>query len=140
MLATFDFVKEEYLTLRKEVESTVLELRQFERNCIIALALSFTWIATRQMVIEIALIAWFVPSLIPIYGALRSRAIEMHLDNLGAYLKTIEKAYIPANTVVGWEHHLSQNKSIPLRDASRRLWYILLLLSLAIGIIGVIQA
>ena len=137
MPSDFDFLKEEYLTLRKEIEAVILELRQLERNCVIAVALAFTWVATQTLKPEIAQVAWLVPSLIPIYGAIRARAIGKHLKVMGQYVKSIENVAIPAGLgIVGWEHYLEANSRGAQSGATKQLWVALILLSLFMSVIG----
>lgn len=133
----FNFLKEEYLTLRKEIEAAILELGQLERNCVIAVAVAFTWVATQTLKHEIAQVAWLAPLLIPLYGAIRSRAIRKHLVVMANYIKTIEEVAIPDDVgVVGWEHYLEANNPGALSAASKQLWVALLLLSLLVSAIG----
>ena len=103
----FDFVKEEYLSLRKEIENCIAEMSSLERNCVIAAAVAFAWVATQSMNSAVALIAWLLPSVIPGLGVLRALAIRSRLSTLSEYIKTIEKAQLPYDTpVIGWEHYL----------------------------------
>jgi hypothetical protein len=137
MSADFNFLKEEYLSLRKEVENVILELRQLERNCVIAVAVAFTWVATQKLGHEIAQVAWLIPPIIPLYGAIRSNAIGKHLVVMSNYIKTIEKASIPdGDGIMGWEHYLEANSPGALNAASKQLWMALLLMSALVSAIG----
>ena len=45
-MTNLEFLKEEYLTLRKEIEDSVSELASLERQCVLATAGVYTWLAT----------------------------------------------------------------------------------------------
>lgn len=84
---TPDFLKEEYLTLRKEVEAAVAELASLERNAILAIAAIYSWLVTAKLVIPFSYLAWSIPILISLFSALRSFNVGQHLQRLSAYIK-----------------------------------------------------
>ena len=43
-MSDFNIGKEEYLTLRKEIESQMTELAQLERGCVLAAAIVYAWL------------------------------------------------------------------------------------------------
>lgn len=80
MAEVFDIRKEEYLSLRKEVENDLKELSNLERNFVIAAATAYAWIATTATPsVPLVRAAWLLPIALPIYGAARSFAIGQHL-------------------------------------------------------------
>lgn len=81
------FMKEEYLTLRKEVELNLEELSSLEKSCVGGVAAIFAWVATNSADLEgFGKFAWLVPILLPVFGALKAKAIGIHLGVLGKYL------------------------------------------------------
>jgi hypothetical protein len=101
-----DFRKEEYLSLRKEVEAAMEELGTTERYCVYAVAAGFAWLSTKPLE-GTFLAAWFLPPIIVFFAALRSLTIGKHLEWLGEYLLRIEKRVRGrCGDCVGWEHFL----------------------------------
>ena len=45
-MTNLEFMKEEYLALRKEIEASVSELATLERQCVLATAAIYTWLVT----------------------------------------------------------------------------------------------
>lgn len=138
---SFCFVKEEYLALRKEIDATIVQGRDLERNCVVALAIAFAWVATQTLTSDLAKVAWLVPTIIPIYGNLRDRAINQHLMTLGSYILTVESAILKIDEgVEGWEHYLARNDPKGLNRTSRQLWWVLVVLSAFVSAIGYANA
>jgi len=77
-MADFDFLKEEYLTLRKEVELAMAELNVLETYCVYGTAAAFVWLSSNPLDGAL-LFAWFIPLLLVAFGAARSWAIAKHL-------------------------------------------------------------
>ena len=101
--------KEEYLTLRKEVEAGVAELAPIEKGCVAGVAFVFAFVSKDSASYPtFASFAWLMPIFIPLYGALKSWVIGKHLRVVGQYLRNIETRYPPA--AGGWEGHISQRE------------------------------
>jgi hypothetical protein len=101
-----DFMKEEYLSLRKEVENAVTQLATLERNCILAVALTYAWLVTAKLEDSLSFIAWSIPVLLSVFGGLRSFSIGQHLRRLSTYIQKIELEVCQGNEFAkGWEHH-----------------------------------
>jgi len=110
---TFSLPKEEYLSIRKEIETQLSELSALERNSLLAIAAVYSWLVVhsggadgRQYVLTS--MAWAIPCLIAIFGALRAYSINLHLGIMGGYLKEVEtesrrEGELPEN--LGWEHY-----------------------------------
>jgi len=80
----FDLRKEEYLSLRKEIESCLTELSNLERNCVIGSATAYAWVATNATLgTPLVASAWLIPAILPVYGAARSRTIGEQLGAIG---------------------------------------------------------
>ncbi len=141
-MAGFDFLKEEYLTLRKEVEVSMAELGTLETHCVFAVGAGYFWLATKPLD-GTFLIAWLIPPLVVVFGALRSWSIAKHLGWLGEYLSRIEaRARVDETSCIGWEHFLTENDPKRLPLAPRRgfrgkvtttFWWVFFFVTLAFG-------
>src|SRR5262249_52087670 len=132
-----DLFKEEYQTLRKEVEVAMAELNLLESACLAAVAGIFVWLAANRSQVVFRL-AWFLPSALVAFCILRVWSISRHLGWLGEYLQKYEELHLrPA--VPGWEHFLSEgaNGGRPRRGFRGRItssfWAVLLGASLFFG-------
>ncbi len=134
-MSDFELPKEEYLTLRKEVETHMTELGQLERSVILASAAVYAWLAKDGTGTAIAKIGWYIPILFAFFGALRSLSLGLHLVDLGKYLKEIEAAYLnDSSKPKGWEHYLEKSKK-PLRKAGTIIfWLVFLIITIVIGV------
>jgi hypothetical protein len=133
MPAEFSFVQEEYSSLRKEIELTLDGLKEHQRNCVIATALAYAWLATRTLQPEkTAYVAWGVPLIVPICGFVRDQAMGKHLRVIADYVQTIEAAFRP-NGIVGCEHyHALKSPGAPAR-AARTFWITLVVVGAGPG-------
>lgn len=131
----FNIVKEEYLTLRREIETHLAETGAIERNCIFGIAAVYSWLAAKTE--EISSIFLFIPVLIVFFGALRSVALGIHLKNLGAYILTIEDSMGDSTKgYKGWENFLITRKSTfkYVNPAITGMyWGVLLIVTLLVG-------
>ena len=101
-----ELCKEEYETLRKEVEAAMAELKELESRALLAVAAIFTWLVTQRSEGLIRL-GWLVPAALVLFFILRAIAINKHLGWLGEYLKQHEEKYMQPD-MLGWEHFLSE--------------------------------
>lgn len=137
----FDLRKEEYLALRKEIENNLAELSALERNCVIAASTAYAWVATNtSLQQEIVQTAWLVPALIPVYGAVRSKAIAKHLDLIGEYLRTVEARLLPktdpTETQDGWEHFFLGKTTSSTTKRRKEFWISLVLVAVLCSVLG----
>ena len=133
-MSEFNFPKEEYLTLRKEVETHMTELGQLERNTVLASAAVYAWLAKDGAETSIAGIGWYIPILFAFFGALRSLSLCFHLVHLGDYIKKIEATNLTEDkNVKGWEHHLATSKSSMRKVGTIVFWIVFLLTTIIIG-------
>ncbi|GEM_PF-3840409 len=106
----FSHRKEEYLSLRKEIESMLLELSTLEKNCVLAIAAVYAWLAapptTHSRLSPFhAIVAWGIPLFLPIFGSLRAYSINNHFGTIRKYILSIEDVTAKSdNTFKGWEH------------------------------------
>ena len=107
-MADFDLRKEEYLTLRKEIETQMSELALLERNCVLVAAVVYAWLVKDGASTSIAKAGWFIPILFALFGALRSLSVGRHLFALGRYIHEIESTHLTDPALPkGWEHFLA---------------------------------
>lgn len=140
------FRKEEYLSLRKEIENCLAELSNLERNCVIGVAIAYSWVVTTESLQgSSALAAWLVPATIPVYGAARSLAIGQQLGLLGRYLRTVEEKIFPISVLTnpgcechhdGWEHFFDKHGQSLTTRTRRLFWVSFLLLSILFSGLG----
>lgn len=140
----FDIRKEEYLALRKEVENDLKELSDLERNCVIGVATAYAWIATASALhAPLAVTAWMLPILLPIFGSARSYSIGKHLGLIGGYLMGVEAKLLPmqsSETQDGWENYFEKHGSKITTKVRVRFWVGFLLLTIICSGVGVIDA
>jgi hypothetical protein len=136
-----DFHKEEYQTLRKEVETAMSELNTLESGALVAAATIFVWLITHEL--EGALkIGWFIPGILVTFCIFRVMTINRHLGWLAKYLKHYEVVHIQPK-LPGWEHFLAEPSSRtgqPRRGFRGKMtkffWAFLWLATIAAGISG----
>jgi uncharacterized membrane protein len=133
MSDTFLHTREEYLALRKEIDAALADLAALEKNCVVAIALIYSWLASQMNMVGFeAQIGWLVPLFVAIFGALRSYSIGHHLGVMGSYIKGIEEIYKPGGEkAIGWEHFF-ENNGKHTQGRVRNLFWIALCLSTAV--------
>lgn len=138
MPESFNLRKEEYLALRKEIENQLAELSNLERNCAIAASAAYTWVATTVLSTPVSQTAWFIPALIPWYGAARSYAIGKHLALIGKYIQNIEANEFPADPPDkrGWEHFFEGYGSSMTTRLRKYFWIGFIALAITCSLIG----
>lgn len=137
---SFDIQKEEYLSLRKEIENYLAELASLERNCVIAVATAYTWIATTTTLqTSFARIAWWIPVLLPFFGGLRSLTIGKHLRVIGNYIRLIETKILSCSDHKqrwGWEHFFLKHGNTQTTCLRILFWVSFFVFSFGISSIG----
>jgi hypothetical protein len=125
------FHKEEYATLRKEVENCMTELATLEKACVGGVAAISAWVAKDSGTYHgFAKLAWLVPSIIPIYGALKAKAIASHLNVLGDYLRKIEEANLTSESKVeGWQKYFEAHSPGERTRIATGAWLVFTLLT-----------
>jgi hypothetical protein len=132
------FQKDEYATLRKEVESCMTELASLEKVVVGGVAAIFAWVAKDGAHSGyLAAVAWLVPTVVAPYGGLKEKAIESHLKILSGYLRKIEIAQLPPDSKVeGWEDYFEKNSLGKRTQVSKEAWGGLLVLTALTSAIG----
>ena len=132
------FQRDEYATLRKEVESCMSELGTLEKTVVGGIAAIFAWVAKDDSNAGVlAAIAWLIPSVIALYGGLKAKAIESHLKILSGYLRKIEEAQLPPDAKVeGWEKYFEHESPGKRTQVAKDAWIGLLVLTVITSAIG----
>ena len=92
------FLIEEYKALRKEIDQHMIESRTEERYAIISSGIVWGWLILNR---EKNFLLWLVPVLLNTAIVFRTRAMSKHIEQIGMYIRTLEKAF----HCTGWEHH-----------------------------------
>ncbi|TBW07221.1 hypothetical protein E0E52_12455 [Azotobacter chroococcum] len=136
-----DLYKDEYQTLRKEVETAMSELNTLESAALLAVATIFSWLVTHASESVIRL-GWFIPAILVFFCILRAWSINRHLGWLGEYLKEHETVFIQPQ-LRGWEHFIGDpapETNKPRRGFRGRLtfffWVALLVTAVVGGLFG----
>lgn len=97
--------KEEYLSLRKEIESALSELSALEKNSLLGIAAVYAWLASQDHLAHFfKVVAASAPFFIASFGALRASSIGSHIALIGEYIRRIEVETKPGGPeIVGWE-------------------------------------
>lgn len=107
-MSDFDLRKEEYSTLRKEMDTQMAELALIERNCILAVAAVYVWLVGGGAGSSLAKAGWYIPVLFAVFGGLRSLSVGLHIFTVGKYIYLVESAYLTDPALPrGWEHFLA---------------------------------
>ena len=136
------FGKEEYTTLRKEVESNMTELATLEKVCVGGVAAIFAWVVKSAHDYDgFEKLVWVIPILLPIFGTLKAKAIGVHLQILGEYLKRIELSQMPSGYPPGgwesfFEHHPLSERTIQ----TKRRWKALIWVTALVSLLGLTEA
>ena len=136
------FQKEEYATLRKEVESNMTELATLEKVCVGGVAAIFAWIAKNSGDYHgFEKFVWMVPSILPIFGMLKAKAIGSHLTLLGQYLREVEIAHLPeGSSPGGWEAYFEKHGLGERTKQTRRRWVAIAVVTLLGSSVGLAEA
>ncbi len=138
-MTNFEFMKEEYLTLRREIEASVSELATLERQCVLATAAIYTWLVTAGLKGgAVTQLAWSIPVIISVFGALRSFSTGQHLRRLSCYIQEIENEVAQSNKhAKGWEHFHSLATLNKFRTKVRiTAWLTLIALTIFVALRG----
>ena len=125
MSTDFSHRKEEYISLRKEIDSMLLELSTLERSCVLAIAAVYVWLASNTEGLSPfhSAIAWGAPFFVAFFGALRAHSINEHFGIIASYIKTVEGLTTSTDqTFLGWEHYFAdQGRSVS--QTKTRIWF-----------------
>jgi hypothetical protein len=134
-MADFDLRKEDYLTLRKEIETQMTELGQLERNCVLAAAAVYAWLVKDGANSAIAQFGWYIPVLFPLFGGLRSLSLGLHVFALGRYLFEIESAHLTEQQLPrGWEHFRKNDRPWIRTVITVTFWVAFLIVTAVVGV------
>jgi len=129
------FAMAEYQFLRKEIESSVQELRLLEKGVVVATGVVWSWLATHP---PVPFWAWFIPTLFAVLGGLRVRALNSSIGLIGDYiLEEVEPRQIQKGDMIGWEKFFRKD---PIRRhrvglTAKTFWIALILTTLIVPVL-----
>jgi hypothetical protein len=131
MAEEFLHQKEEYLSLRKEVENALSDISTIERNCVLAISAVYVWLLSQSSLTAFDnKIGWAIPIFLAIFSALRCFSIGTHLDTIGSYIREIEAINKPAGeTHKGWETYFNNYGRQTQTRVRKWFWGILIALT-----------
>jgi hypothetical protein len=133
----FAHQKEEYISLRKEIENSLADLSGLEKNRLVAVAAVYVWLVSQTPPTGFdKSMGWGVPILLAMFGALRSYSLSQQLDIIGAYIREIEKLNKPGGEVaVGWETFFQKEGKRTQTKIRKGFWGVLSLFTLVVWVI-----
>ncbi|WNB74037.1 hypothetical protein [Methylomonas koyamae] len=131
MTEEFLHQKEEYLTLRKEVENALSDISTIERNCLLAISAVYVWLFSQSLPITLdKKIGWAVPVFLAIFSALRCYSIGKHLVTIGRYIEGIEEINKPGGeTNIGWETYFGLHGRQTQTKVRKWFWGLIIFLT-----------
>jgi hypothetical protein len=134
MTNEFSHQKEEFLSLRKEVENALADLSSLERNCVLAMSAVYAWLISQASLGGLdKRIGWGIPVLLSVFSALRGYSLNRHLGVIGSYIRNIEKLNKPGGAdAIGWETFFQETgRGIQTKI---RIWFWGVLIAFAFGV------
>jgi hypothetical protein len=120
-----DFHKEEYQSLRKEIEASVREARDLEKYALLATAAVWTWLAAKGRHVTNPQFNW-IPAVIVILAIVRSVALLLSIRKIAAYIQTVE-AEFACHPPKGWETFVGNPRDHSIWMSSAVFWLCLLI-------------
>ncbi len=130
------FLMEEYRTLRTEIDGLVKQIRNNERNCVVAIMIVYAWLATHVIRPEFKQLVWQLPIAVPIFGAIYYWSLHRHIKVIAKYLIEVEALMLDCSHLKGWEHFIAPSKSNTITNSMLCFWAALIVLSLVVGMVG----
>lgn len=133
-----DFYIKEFDTLRKEVEWTLNDSRMVERNVIIVIGAFWAFLIKESGNIgkfAHPALAWWIPVLFSVLGALRSAALGFKFLCLGKYIRKLENYFLreTAKRPEGWENFQVTVGGF-VRVSACAFWLILIAVTVVIAV------
>jgi hypothetical protein len=139
----YEFMLEEYKTLRTGVDKLVRDTRQLELYVVGALVAYYAWMLTHCIPspdsseqLTLRDVAGYLPVLLPLLGAWRSAADYMRITTIATYIRGIEDDCLRGSPLNGYEHHLIPERHARplLGEAHVLLWAVLFILTFGIAV------
>jgi hypothetical protein len=92
----------EYASLHGEIRELIAEARTLERQVLFATGAVWAWLAIHGK--DVPQLAWYIPVLFAVAGAIRAFALKRAVENIALYIRRLEGALSagPPN-LVGWK-------------------------------------
>lgn len=142
------FHLEEYRQLRTEVVGLLTRVEMLFRAAILVAATAFAWLVTNSLGVqpdhattclklprELLWFAWLIPPAFVVCAGMMAFVTHRRITEMGGYLHQLERAL--GCSEMGWEAYLKR-KSTVLVPMTQRLWWLLLLLTIAATLVALI--
>ena len=128
-----EFHLREYESLRKEIEFATQEMRSIETYVLIATGAVWTWLASANSEPPFAKIAWWIPLLFAVLGALKTFALYRGIERMSSYIQKLEQYFCNTRVSSGWETHVHTRE---VRENFLNIYmYIFWIIMIAISIV-----
>jgi hypothetical protein len=143
MSEDFSHRKEEYLTLRKEVEGMLAELSSLEKNAVLGIAAVYSWVTTQAIEHHTVadfyrIVAFGTPVFIAFFCALRAYAINQHFGTTSDYMMKLEESTKRTDAdFIGWEHFFRDHDNRGTQTRMRiAYWVCLVVATFAVWVVS----
>lgn len=128
-----DFYREEFATLHMVSDRYIRELFSIERFAVSGTVIVYAWLLV-QPDNRVPNLAWYIPLIFGLLGAIRSYAVGRRLELISNYLKNIEDAVLSADEknseagrFLGWERYWrARRKPVSVISSGAIFWIFLL--------------
>jgi hypothetical protein len=124
-----EFYLKEYECLRREIEWLLQDYRTLERNVVLAIGVTWAWLFTHTTHPRLA---WWIPVLFAVLGAIRAYGIHQGFAKLGNYIKLLEENFSGLGDPEGWQHKIPGKFGTSKGAAT--IWFLLVVTSLGLAL------
>jgi len=121
-----DFHLQQYDWLKKEIGSAINEAYALERYAVIGTGAVWAWLATHLSPVLPPKIAWWIPLLFAVFGALRSLALIFTIKPKATYMRKLEDEAFPSQKPLGWERYYEKERR-PFVGTTMTVFWLLLI-------------
>jgi hypothetical protein len=114
------FLWEQYRALRAEVIQRQTSDAAFEVTAVIGIATFYGWIFSRPSDVTVTNLAFWVPTVVAIFIALRIWHSTQWFNNYAEFSRNLEKHLCESNRDMCWEWYLSTSASVARNDRIRK--------------------
>ena len=120
---------EQYKMLREEIFFRLRETQKLEIYAVAGVAALYAWLSTHSVGLSTI---WFVGTIIPIFGGIRSLIFLRRIAEIAAYLRELERAFFTTdNLPKGWETYFEEGQSRGIMtNIAMSFWVSLLIITI----------
>ncbi|NOT86176.1 MAG: hypothetical protein HOP02_15680 [Methylococcaceae bacterium] len=119
---------EQYKMLREEIFFHLRETRKLEIYAVAGVAALYAWLSTHNVALSAI---WFVGTIIPIFGGIRSLVSLHRIKEIAAYLRELENAFFTSNGLPkGWEIYFKGQSRGTMTNIAKGFWVSLLIITI----------